>query len=67
MKMTESNISERAEVTRKLARAVLGFQDSYLARENSPVGLLCQVGRAVIFEFFNLGQQNGAHQTPVWL
>ncbi|KAG7671142.1 hypothetical protein Ndes2526B_g02403 [Nannochloris sp. 'desiccata'] len=31
------------DLQRKLARTVLGFQDSYLARDNSPVGLLCQV------------------------
>lgn len=35
---------DRKELLRRLARAVLAFQDSYLAREDSPVGLLCQVG-----------------------
>jgi hypothetical protein len=35
---------EKNDLQRKLARTVLGFQDSYLARDNSPVGLLCQVG-----------------------
>ena len=34
---------EKDELQKKLARTVLAFQDSYLARENSPVGLLCQV------------------------
>jgi len=34
---------DRKELLRRLARAVLAFQDSYLAREDSPIGLLCQV------------------------
>lgn len=41
--MEELDAAGKEEVTKKLARAVLGFQDSYLARENSPIGLLCQV------------------------
>lgn len=37
----------REDLLRRLARAVLAFQDSYLARDNSPVGLLCQVRRKI--------------------
>jgi hypothetical protein len=37
------NGDERARVCTLLARAVLSFQDAFLARESSPSGLLCQV------------------------
>ena len=42
----------REDLLRRLARAVLAFQDSYLARDHSPVGLLCQV------RFFDFNMKN---------
>jgi len=45
---------EKMDLQRKLARTVLGFQDSYFARDNSPVGLLCQVSNLLSKSFLKL-------------
>ena len=39
---------DRIVVIKRLARAVLKFQDKFLDRESSPAGLLCQVSSALV-------------------
>lgn len=39
---------DRDVVIRRLARAVLKFQDEFLERDSSPAGLLCQVSAGLL-------------------